>query len=79
MFMGLPFISLYTPSLRYAYYLNGSGTQTLLFRYVLKRGDFSKSFQVLNHTESRYTMETLVFNQVSSYPYLFKAGSVCLY
>jgi hypothetical protein len=37
--LGLPYSPLYSPHVRPALYVNGSGTNILLFRYLVRRGD----------------------------------------
>ena len=53
----LPTIHLYTPDARAAYYLNGSLTTELLFRYRVKRGDVSNGLDIHNTSSSIHTSE----------------------
>ena len=47
-----PVIHLHTPDARAAYFLNGSLSTELLFRYPVKRGDFSSGLDIHNTTSS---------------------------
>ena len=53
-FLGYPNVAIYSPPFRFAYYLSGSGTQYLLFRYKVRRGDFSSSLGIYNPATTIY-------------------------
>ena len=57
--LGLPLTLLYTPDARPAYYLSGSETTELVFRYRVRKGDNSIGIHVHTSTSSSHITEPL--------------------
>lgn len=73
--IGNPSISLYTPDFRPALYYSGSNTNTLVFRYLVRRGDLSDTIEVhspptSNHIDSAVFLNGGIILRVSEQPSL---------
>jgi hypothetical protein len=51
-YIGVPQIYVYSPPRRPAFYYSGSGTTKLVFKYDIKRGDYSKSLKIIGLSDA---------------------------
>ena len=69
--LGLPVSRLYSPDVRPSYYISGSGTTTLTFRYTVQRGDSMSSIAEAIPTPINFIPSTLDVAIPGSYIYRF--------